>query len=49
MEIPVAVAGTNTAILLSSSITMHWTQTSIKRGNRNRLRVGDRGDVLPRA
>ena len=29
-----AVAGVNTAILLSSSFTMHWAQTSIKNGNR---------------
>jgi cytochrome c oxidase subunit 3 len=28
-ELPKAVAGVNTAILLSSSLTMHWAQTSI--------------------
>ncbi len=39
-ELPVAIAGVNTAILLSSSITMHWTQTSIKHGNRHGLRAG---------
>jgi cytochrome c oxidase subunit III len=39
-ELPVAVAGVNTAILLSSSITMHWAQTSIKNGNRLGLRAG---------
>jgi cytochrome c oxidase subunit 3 len=39
-ELPVAVAGTNTAILLSSSLTMHWAQTSIKNGNRFGLRAG---------
>src|SRR3954469_391036 len=33
-ERPVAVAAVNTAILLSSSLTMHWAQTSIKNGNR---------------
>src|SRR5437660_3666991 len=33
-ELPVAVAGVNTAILLSSSLTMHWALTSIKQGNR---------------
>src|SRR5437762_12599046 len=33
-ELPVAVAGVNTAILLSSSLTMHWSLTSIKNGNR---------------
>ena len=39
-ELPVAVAGVNTAILLSSSITMHWAQTSIKNNNRFGLRAG---------
>ncbi|HEX4109053.1 MAG TPA: heme-copper oxidase subunit III [Solirubrobacteraceae bacterium] len=39
-KIPVAVAGVNTAILLSSSITMHWAQTSIKNGNRFGLKAG---------
>ena len=39
-ELPVAVAGVNTAILLSSSLTMHWTETSIKNGNRRGLRAG---------
>jgi cytochrome c oxidase subunit 3 len=39
-ELPVAVAGTNTAILLSSSLTMHWAQTSIKNGNRFGLKAG---------
>src|SRR5881392_4425438 len=38
--LPVAVAGVNTAILLSSSLTMHWAQTSIKRGNRFGLKAG---------
>jgi cytochrome c oxidase subunit III len=40
MEIPVAIAGVNTAILLSSSLTMHWAQTSIKQGNRFGLKAG---------
>src|SRR5215210_2580554 len=40
MELPVSIAGVNTAILLSSSITMHWAQTSIKHGNRFGLRAG---------
>ena len=40
LELPVAVAGTNTAILLSSSLTMHWAQTSIKNGNRFGLKAG---------
>jgi len=39
-ELPVAVAGVNSAILLSSSITMHWAQTSIKNGNRFGLKAG---------
>jgi cytochrome c oxidase subunit 3 len=39
-ELPVAVAGVNTAILVSSSFTMHWAQTSIKNGNRFGLRAG---------
>jgi cytochrome c oxidase subunit 3 len=30
----------NTAILLSSSVTMHWAETSIKNGNRLGLRAG---------
>ena len=39
-ELPVAVAGVNTAILLSSSVTMHWAETSIKNGNRLGLKAG---------
>jgi len=39
-ELPKAVAGVNTAILLSSSLTMHWSLESIKRGNRAGLRAG---------
>jgi cytochrome c oxidase subunit III len=39
-ELPVAIAGVNTCILLSSSLTMHWAQTSIKNGNRFGLRAG---------
>jgi cytochrome c oxidase subunit III len=39
-ELPVAVAGVNTAILLSSSLTMHWALTSIKQGNRFGLKAG---------
>ena len=38
-KLPVAVAGVNTAILLSSSVTMHWAETSIKNGNRLGLKV----------
>jgi cytochrome c oxidase subunit 3 len=39
-HIPVDIAGVNTAILLSSSLTMHWALTSIKNGNRFGLKAG---------
>jgi cytochrome c oxidase subunit III len=39
-EFPVAVAGMNTVILLTSSATMHYALHSIKRGNRVGLQVG---------
>jgi cytochrome c oxidase subunit 3 len=39
-KLPVAVAGFNTAILVSSSLTLHWAQTSIKNGNRFGLQAG---------
>src|SRR3954454_13504811 len=39
-ELPVAVAGMNTAILVSSSFTLHWAESSIKRGNRFGLKAG---------
>ncbi len=39
-ELPKLIAGFNTAILLSSSITVHWALESIKRGNRAGLRAG---------
>ncbi len=39
-HLPEAVAGVNTAILLSSSLTIHWALSSIKRGNRFGLKVG---------
>jgi cytochrome c oxidase subunit 3 len=38
--IPESVAGVNTAILLSSSLTLHWALVSIKRGNRFGLKAG---------
>ena len=38
--LPVTIAAYNTAILLSSSVTMHWAQTSIKNGNRFGLKAG---------
>jgi cytochrome c oxidase subunit 3 len=39
-ELPVAIAGVNTAILLSSSLTMHWTLEGVRRENRQALRLG---------
>ncbi len=39
-ELPVFVAGVNTAILVTSSFTMHWATQSIKRGNRAGLQAG---------
>jgi cytochrome c oxidase subunit III len=39
-SLPVGVAGVNTAILLSSSLTMHWALESIKRGNRAGMQAG---------
>src|SRR5437588_8467662 len=38
--LPVEVAGVNTAVLWSSSFTMHWAQTAIKKGNRFGLKAG---------
>ncbi len=34
------MAGVNTLILVSSSFTLHWAQTSIKKGNRFGLKAG---------
>jgi cytochrome c oxidase subunit 3 len=39
-EFPVFVAGVNTAILVTSSFTMHWAVQSIRRGNRAGLQAG---------
>jgi len=39
-ELPVAVAGVNTAILISSSFTMHWALESIRKGNRRGMQMG---------
>jgi cytochrome c oxidase subunit III len=39
-EFPVFVAGVNTAILVTSSFTMHWAVQSIRRGHRAGLRAG---------
>jgi cytochrome c oxidase subunit 3 len=38
--LPVAVAGVNTAILVSSSFTLHWAEAAIKKGNRFGLKAG---------
>jgi cytochrome c oxidase subunit 3 len=38
-SLPKAVAGVNTAILLSSSLTVHWALESAKRGNRAGLKA----------
>jgi cytochrome c oxidase subunit 3 len=40
LKIPEAVAGVNTAILISSSLTIHWALVSIKKGNRFGLKAG---------
>jgi cytochrome c oxidase subunit III len=39
-HLPVFVAGVNTAVLLTSSFTMHWALQSIKRGNRPAFLAG---------
>ena len=39
-SLPVGVAGFNTAILVSSSFTIHWAEQSIKRGNHFGLKAG---------
>jgi cytochrome c oxidase subunit 3 len=39
-ELPVAVAGMNTAILFSSSFTVHYALESIRRGNHNGMKLG---------
>jgi cytochrome c oxidase subunit 3 len=39
-ELPVAIAGVNTAILLSSSFTMHWTLEGARNENRRALKAG---------
>jgi cytochrome c oxidase subunit 3 len=39
-ELPKAVAGVNTAILVSSSLTMHWALEGAKHGNRAHLKTG---------
>jgi cytochrome c oxidase subunit 3 len=39
-SVPAGVAGINTAILVSSSLTIHWALVSIKHGNRFGLKAG---------
>jgi cytochrome c oxidase subunit III len=39
-EIPVAIAGVNTAILMSSSFTMHWGLEGIRNENRFAMQAG---------
>ena len=39
-HLPVAVAGVNTAILISSSFTMHWALEGARNENRRALRAG---------
>jgi len=39
-ELPVAIAGVNTAILISSSFTMHWALEGARNENRAAMRVG---------
>jgi cytochrome c oxidase subunit 3 len=39
-HLPLEVAGVNTAILVSSSFTLHWAEQSIKKGNRFGLKAG---------
>src|ERR1700679_2662138 len=40
MHLPVPVALVNTLILVSSSFTLHWAETSIKRGTRFGFKAG---------
>jgi cytochrome c oxidase subunit III len=40
LELPVGIAAVNTAILVSSSFTMHWALEGARNENRNALRVG---------
>ena len=52
-EMPVDSTAINTAILISSSFTMHWALVSVKRGNRRGPHAGadihaDHGPHVPR-
>jgi cytochrome c oxidase subunit 3 len=39
-DLPVAIAGVNTGILISSSFTMHWALEAARNGNRRAMRIG---------
>src|SRR5215211_56068 len=39
-ELPLLIAGVNTAVLVSSSLTMHWALESVKSDNRFGLQAG---------
>ena len=39
-ELPVLVAGVNTAILISSSFTMHWSLEGARKGSRRAMQMG---------
>ncbi len=39
-ELPVAIAGMNTAILVSSSFTVHYALEAIRKGNRQGMKLG---------
>ena len=40
VDLPKAIAGVNTAVLVSSSFTMHWALEGARRGNRRAMQVG---------
>jgi cytochrome c oxidase subunit 3 len=40
VELPVSVAAVNTAILVSSSFTIHWALEGVRRGNRRAMQMG---------
>jgi cytochrome c oxidase subunit 3 len=39
-ELPKLIAGVNTAVLVSSSFTMHWALEGARRGNRRAMQLG---------
>ena len=40
LELPVGIAAVNTAILISSSFTMHWALEGVRRDNRRAMQMG---------